>query len=211
MTRQILWRTSSDSQRVPWRNGRGVTEQLAIWPEGSSFERGDFDWRISKARVEESGPFSHFAGFERILLVTEGAGLVLSLGESAPRSRLRPLEPYRFAGEWPTRADLVAGPVADFNVLTRRGVVSADAQVSRIGARRMWESMGPGHAFVHVLAGSATVRAPREEEPFELAPAESVWARELGSEEEFEIAGGSPATLVVILRIRAESRAPFTG
>ena len=51
MPREILHQTSADSRRVPWRNGRGTTEELAIWPAGATLERGDFDWRISKARV----------------------------------------------------------------------------------------------------------------------------------------------------------------
>ncbi len=206
MSREILLRTSSDTRHVPWRNGRGVTEELAIWPERSSFERGDFDWRISRAHVEKDGPFSVFVGFERILVALDGAGVVLSHGTDAPRSRLRPLEPYRFEGEWSTRAELVAGPVADFNVFARRGVVRADVEISRLAARRTREAVGPGHAYLHVLSGTATVRVPREEESFELRPGESVWARELGGEEEFEGAGSSLATVLALVRVQAATR-----
>lgn len=201
MPREILLRTAADSRRVPWRNGRGVTEELAIWPDRASFERGDFDWRISKTRVEEDGPFSTFPGFERILVVTDGPGLVLTHEGSAPRSRLRPLEPCRFAGEWPTRGELVAGPVSDFNVIARRGGARADVEVVRLGARRTREVVGPGHAFVHALAGALTVRVPREEEPFELDAGTSVWARELAGEEEFELAGRDPATVAILVRV----------
>lgn len=208
MAREILHQKGADSRRVPWRNGRGTTEELAIWPAGATLERGDFDWRISKARVEEAGPFSAFPGFERTLVVTDGAGLVLHHGDGAPRSRVRPLEPCRFAGEWPTRAELVAGPVADFNVFARRGTVRAEAVITRVGARRIRESAGPGHAFLHVLAGAATVRVPREEEPFELDAGDSLWARELGGEEELEIAGRSPATVVALVLVAADRRGP---
>lgn len=203
MTREILHRTADDSRRVPWRNGRGVTEELALWPERASFERGDCAWRISKARVEEPGPFSVFAEHERTIVVTQGAGLVLSHGDAAPRARVRALEPYRFDGSWPTTADLVSGPVADFNVFTLRGTSRADVEVVRLGARRTRASVGPGHAFVHALAGGATVRVPREEEPIELSPGESAWLRELPTEEELEVAGESASTVVLLVRIES--------
>src|SRR5687767_10413887 len=32
----------ADARLVPWKNGRGVTRELALWPEGASLERGDF-------------------------------------------------------------------------------------------------------------------------------------------------------------------------
>lgn len=208
MTREIELRTAEMSRRVPWKNGRGVTEELAVWPRGSAFERGDFDGRISRARVEEDGPFSTFVGFERILVVTEGAGIVLSHGDGR-RARVRALEPYRFDGALETRAELTSGPVADFNVFTRRGVIRADVEALRLGQRRTRASVGPGDAFVHVIVGAAVVRVPREEEPFELDADESVWARGLTFEEEFEIAGSERETVVLVVRIHdiaSESR-----
>lgn len=201
MAREVLHRAAADAHRVPWKNGRGVTEELAIWPAGATLERGDFAWRISRARVEEDGPFSTFAGCERILLVTGGAGLVLHHGASAPRARLRPLEPYRFAGEWPTRAELVAGAVTDFNVIVRRDGPRADVEVARLGVRRTREVVGSGNAFLHALSGALTVRLPREEEPFELEAGESVWARELDREEEVEVAGRSATTVLILVRL----------
>ncbi len=201
MTRKILHLTPEDSLCTPWRNGGGVTEQLAIHPHGASMERMDFEWRISKSRVEANGPFSRFAGYERTLVVTEGAGFVLSHADDAPRSRVRPFEPYRFDGGWDTRAELAAGPVADFNVFARRDTWNVEVQVTRIGARRSREVVGPHTAFVHVLTGGAVLRIPREEEPFELDAGESIQASELGSELEFEIAGTSPETIVILVRL----------
>jgi len=203
MTREIELRTAAMSRRVPWKNGGGVTDELAVWPSGSSFERGDFDGRISRARVEEDGAFSMFPGFERILVVTAGAGMVLTHGDGR-RARVRALEPYRFDGTLETRAELTAGPVADFNVFTRRGVIRADVEALRLGQRRMRASVGPGDAFVHVITGAARVRVPREEEPLELAAEESVWARGLTVEEEFEVAGLERDAVVLVVRIERE-------
>lgn len=200
VTREIELRTAAMSRRVRWQNGRGITEELAVWPRGSAFESGDFDGRISKARVEEDGPFSAFEGFERILVVTAGDGLVLTHGDGR-RARVRALEPYRFDGGLETRAELTALAVSDFNVFTRRGANRADVEAVRLGLRRTRVSVGPGDAFVHLLSGAAVVRVPREEEPFELTSGESVWARGLMVEEEFEIGGLTADSVVLVVRI----------
>ncbi len=201
MQREILHLTPDDARRTAWKDGGGVTEELAIWPQDAELARMDFDWRISKSRVERDGPFSAFDGYDRTLVITEGAGLVLAHAESSHRSRLRALEPLRFDGGWATRAELVAGPVADFNVFARRDTVHAEVQVTRIAARRMREWVGPGDAFVHVLTGSLTARVPREESPFDLQCGDSLWVHDVGAPEELELLGRDAETRVVLVRV----------
>jgi environmental stress-induced protein Ves len=201
--REVVHLTADDVREFPWRNGRGVTEELALWPPGSAFERGDFDWRISKASVAEPGPFSAFPGFDRILVVTEGDGLVLEHGDRARRARLRRFEPYGFSGDWPTTAELASGPVADFNVLVRRGSFRADIEVSKLARRRVRETIGPGHVFVHALSGSGVARVTGEEEPFELGARESLWARGLLEGDELDFAGQADDSVILLVRIDA--------
>lgn len=198
---EVLHLTPADARRLPWKNGRGVTEELALWPAGSAFERGDFDGRISKAAVDEAGPFSTFPDFDRILVVTSGAGLLLAHGDAAPRARLRPLEPYRFAGEWPTTAELLDGRVADFNVLARRDRVRADIEVLRLGKRRAREALAAGQAFVHALAGAALLRTTGADEAFTLRAGESLWVQDLRGGEELDLAGRADACLLLVVRI----------
>ena len=57
---------------MPWKNGGGTTTEVAVSPDHAGLE--DFDWRISMARVETSGPFSSFAGIDCTLSVLEGEG-----------------------------------------------------------------------------------------------------------------------------------------
>ena len=203
--REILHLSVSDARHFAWKNGRGSTRELAICPPHASFERGDFAWRISRTVVEEDGPFSSFPEFERILVVTRGRGLVLTHGAEAPRARVRALEPYRFAGEWTTEAELVSGSVADFNVLFRRGIVEADVRVLKLGERRVLESLAAGHGFVHVLSGVARARVSGEEEPFELDEGESLWVKDLAHEEELELAGESERGVVLVVQLRYET------
>jgi hypothetical protein len=185
----------------PWKNGRGLTRELALWPREAAFERDDYDWRVSTARVEMGGPFSPFPGCERILVVTAGAGLMLAHGRAAPRARLRPLEPYRFAGEWPTSAELVSGPITDLNVIARRGRVRPQLELLRLGPRRAREPLGAGQALVHLLAGAAQARVSGEEEPFELGAGASLLLAGLAGGEELELAGRAPDCLVALVTL----------
>lgn len=178
-----------EARLVPWKNGRGVTRELALWPPGASLERLDFAWRISSAPVDEPGPFSRLPGYERILVVTEGAGCELVHGGEAPRARLRRLEPYRFSGAWPTAAELPRGSVVDVNVIFDPARVRASLEPLALGARRLRESLPAGQAFVHVLAGTVVARVTGEESPFDLAPGDSLWVRGLTGGEELELLG----------------------
>ena len=76
--REVLQLGAADARVLPWKNGRGTTTELALWPPDSNFEGGEFDWRLSIAPVDEPGPFSSFPGVERILTVTQGARSVAS-------------------------------------------------------------------------------------------------------------------------------------
>jgi uncharacterized protein len=204
--REIQHLRPGDARRRPWKNGRGTTAELALWPPGADFERGTFEWRLSAARVDAPGAFSTFPGFERVLLATSGSGLVLSHGEQAPRARLRALEPYRFSGDWPTSADLPDGPVDDFNVLVRRGAWEADVQVVRLGLRRSREALGSEQLFAHLVRGSARARLTGEDEPFELAQGDSLWARGVGPADELDLAGGSPDAVALLVRLSKLAR-----
>ncbi|MBK7876275.1 MAG: HutD family protein [Planctomycetes bacterium] len=201
MPREVLHLGPDDARRVPWKNGRGVTEELVLFPDYASFERGDFDWRVSKAAVDADGAFSSFPGFERILVVTRGEGLVLTHGDEASRARLRALDPYRFSGDWSTVGTLVRGAVSDFNVIFRRDVVEAQVEVLRLGRRRALETADAPHVFVHALAGGVTARVTGEEEPFELDEGDSLWVREARASEELELAGASEGCVVLLVRV----------
>lgn len=193
--------TAAEARVVPWKNGRGTTRELALWPPTASFERGDYAWRLSAAEVAAGGPFSAFAGFERILTVTKGDGLLLEHGADAPRARLRRFEPYRFSGDWTTTAELVGGAVTDFNVIFRRGRVRAEVQALALAARTLRETLSGPHVFVHVLAGACTARVTGEEDANELAAGDSLWLIERRAGEELVLSGSGRASEVVIVTL----------
>jgi uncharacterized protein len=127
---------AADCRRMPWKNGGGWTTEIAVWPEGAGLDA--FVWRLSAARVEADGPFSLFPGIDRTLAVTEGAGVILTIGGRPPVDLDLETAPFRFPADQSTVARLCNGPITDLNVMTRRG--QADHRVERVflgqGARR---------------------------------------------------------------------------
>ncbi|MCQ2003309.1 HutD family protein [Rhizobium sp. NRK18] len=108
-----------DYRRMPWKNGGGVTVEIAIHPPGATLDT--FDWRVSMASVVEDGPFSRFPDIDRTLSVLTGKGLELFVAGDDAVTLTAESAPHSFAADAETRARLIDGPLADFNVMTRRG------------------------------------------------------------------------------------------
>lgn len=94
----------------PWKNGGGVTRELAR----ADGEQGMI-WRLSFADVEKPGPFSHFPGLRRVLTVLSGAGLRLRHADGIIDAL--PGAPARFDGDVAIDCDLIGGAVRDFNLI----------------------------------------------------------------------------------------------
>ncbi|MEN8653332.1 HutD family protein [Streptomyces sp. 21So2-11] len=108
---------AADLAAVPWKNGGGVTREIAAWPESAGID--DFAWRVSLADVAVDGPFSAFPGVDRTLTVVEGAGMELTVGGRQHLVDVRDT-PHRFPGDVPTEGRLLDGPVVNLNVMHRR-------------------------------------------------------------------------------------------
>lgn len=117
--------TAADFTVMPWANGRGqTTEMFRMDRDGALL------WRISRAAVVEDGPFSRFPGVDRNLTVIAGPGFDLR-GEA--RLRADPMVPLAFSGDLALRAEGVAAPCDDFNVMVRRGAMRAEVVVQEGG------------------------------------------------------------------------------
>lgn len=115
---------------LPWKNGGGVTHEVACVPAGAGMD--GFDWRVSIARIERDGPFSAFPGVDRSIVLLDGGGVQLARVSGGWQHRLaEPLRPFAFDGGDAVEARLLAGPSSDFNVMTRRGCCRAVVQVHR--------------------------------------------------------------------------------
>jgi environmental stress-induced protein Ves len=109
---------TSDCRTMPWKNGGGMTVEIAVGPDGAAF--GDFDWRISSALVSQSGPFSALPGIDRTLCIISDGAIDLSIADADPVSLDRSSPPYRFSGDAVAHALLLDRAVRDLNIMTRR-------------------------------------------------------------------------------------------
>ena len=75
MTTVKVWR-AADYVRMPWKNGGGSTEEIT---RDAGHGLDGFGWRLSIADIAESGGFSTFAGYQRVITVIQGAGMVLTV------------------------------------------------------------------------------------------------------------------------------------
>jgi len=115
---------------MPWKNGGGLTEEIASHPDGATLD--SFAWRVSIAEVTRDGPFSRFPGIDRTIMLLEGAGMRLSRGDREIVLRT-PFEPYAFDGGEEIDCALIEGPVRDFNAMVRRD--RAHGSISAVGSR----------------------------------------------------------------------------
>ena len=134
---------------VPWRNGGGVTREVAA--DGSGGQ--DFEWRISIADVNVAGPFSAFPGIDRIITLLAGERMDLLIDGVEQVLGLH--ETLTFDGASQTTCTLPFGPTRDLNVMTRRGRRSAAVTIADLSETRPI-SVAVNEVLV-LLNGSATV------------------------------------------------------
>src|SRR5690606_17201971 len=115
-------------REIAWKNGGGVTREIAIHPEGAGMD--DFLWRASAADIDAPGPFSRWEGFDRVLFVTRGGPVRLAREDTGQSVVLSAGQGFCFAGETPHRCDeLSGGPVRDYILMLRRSRALSRVQV----------------------------------------------------------------------------------
>lgn len=108
---------SAEHRIVPWANGLGITADVFLWPA----DVADWTWRLSIADVTDDVPFSVMAGIDRHIMVAQGVGMGLVI-DGAPEVRMDlSTPPLSFDGESTTTCRLLDGPIADLNLMVRRG------------------------------------------------------------------------------------------
>lgn len=151
--------TPADHRRVPWKNGGGVTTELAVEPSDDGRPDGRFVWRVSIADVVEPGPFSAFPGYDRLIAVVEGDGMRLSVDGAPPVERRRLDPAFAFPGEAPVWCEPTAGPIRDVNLmLDRASAAGVLTLLAGSAAHRANAHQAAGDVLlVHALAGTLTV------------------------------------------------------
>ena len=148
----------ADLAPVPWRNGGGVTREIATAPYDG--EPGSFRWRVSIADVTSEGPFSAFEEVDRQIVLVEGAGMVISVDEQPHRLDL--FDVLAFPGDAPCVGTLVDSPTRDLNVMTRRGLASAGVQIVSIADAPAVQADADAECLLVALTGSMSVATADE-------------------------------------------------
>jgi environmental stress-induced protein Ves len=138
------------ARRMPWKNGRGTTLELATDAPASDPEA--WMWRLSIADVPERGPFSRWPGIDRWIACLVGNGLRLHRGrriDEAPREG----EALAFAGEDEVTGEPLADGVRDINLMLRR-----DGRRGRLRVVREQGGRADGAVVIlHAFAATAAV------------------------------------------------------
>ncbi|WP_162244237.1 MULTISPECIES: HutD family protein [unclassified Rhizobium] len=108
---------AEDQRLVPWKNGCGVTREVAVYSDKGMGP--EFLWRVSIAIVNKDGPFSIFEGVDRTIAVMHGDGIILHSGGNSV-SLTPTSEPHAFKGELPVEASVMESQTTDLNVMSRR-------------------------------------------------------------------------------------------
>lgn len=187
----------ADYRRMPWKNGRGTTTEIAVFPADAGLNGKPFDWRVSMADVETDGEFSAFPGCDRTILLAEGGGMELSFDAAPPQRIEERYKPFRFKGEWHTRCRLLDGAVRDFNVMSFRQRCSHEVEIPwYAGLPRGLPAGSPW--LLHVLKGNLTV-ANGSLPVAEIAQGESLISDHGNSGYELRSSANTTDTVVVLV------------
>lgn len=125
------------TELMKWKNGRGTTHQIYIYPKNASIT--NFEWRISSATFDTSGPFSLFNGYKRILVLLEGEEISL-IHKNSKKKILKIDEPYSFSGDLETESEF-KGKIIDFNLIYKENY-SISFEVLKISFEKTIKPLG---------------------------------------------------------------------
>ena len=169
----------SQYRTFPWKNGGGVTAEIAADAESSPPA-----WRLSLATIERDGPFSDFRGYDRtIVALDDGVTLTVDGNEV----HLQRHEPFEFRGESIVGAHVAQGPTQDLNVMTLRSEFAHDVEVLTEARRYLVDQ--DELLFAYVLCGDAVVSG------IACAAGETTYLDEV---ERFDVVPGADSAVCVV-------------
>ncbi|MEO8802864.1 MAG: HutD family protein [Rudaea sp.] len=189
----------SDYRRVRWKNDGGWTTQLAACAASSNDAEVAFDWRISIAEIESDGAFSRFPGCDRHIALLDGVGMQLSFDHAPDTQLCDRLRFVQFDGEWQTYGRLLAGPVRDFNVISRRDAITTQVLHRPLVGAMVFLTEADVTWFVYIANGSAQLT---NADPIqELRTGDSLLLDASAIAENTVLSGGGEVVLVKFTRV----------
>lgn len=149
--------TPADYVEFPWKNGRGVTTDIAALyrPGATSRDWTEMLWRFGRTPIPESGPYSDLTGFERLQVLIAGDGFKIHTEDgTVHRDLSRAYVPVRYDGGLKLTGRLNAGPVETVNLLYRRDAFDGDLHAPAPGTELKLEA---GTHLIHAPDGEAKI------------------------------------------------------
>ena len=139
-----------DMKEGRWRNGMGVSWDIASWPEDAM--GGAFGWRFATALIEADVPFSAYPGVDRFFTLIEGDGLDLDFDGAKNLAVDRLFVPHFYPCDVGTFCRLHGRPCRALNLFLTRGMWTAEVEIVR-GERRLHHD---GPILLFALDGAAS-------------------------------------------------------
>lgn len=138
----------------------GLTTELYIYPEESSYAQRNFDFRLSTATVEvDTSVFTPLQNVQRTLMVLEGKMELIH--KNHHQVALGPLDVDNFDGGWETTS---YGTCTDFNLMCMNGTKgTVEGMIMKKGDSLEINS-DQSHCFIYTLKGAININKTSIEE-----------------------------------------------
>ena len=160
---------------MPWKNGEGFTTELYRIDHGP-----EMAFRVSSAKVERSGPFSDFSGYDRTL-VNLGPGVMEINVGGRERYSLRALQSCHFDGGFDTDC-VVSSPSEDLNIFCRKEQFFASTIVRSLKKPEFIPLLPGSGWLIFVVSGELCAHSPGGKEL--LVGAREALVQDIGSVKE---------------------------
>lgn len=186
---------------MPWKNGRGVTLEIARQPATGE----EFAWRLSLAQIDADCDFSAYPGYRRALVLVTGDRLQLRFKGHGSCSLGPATRGTRFQGDWQTHCSVPQGCCTDLSLIVRNGSAARPAcilrapMLLRVGSSRRVVVAGGLHGALFALDGSVAVTQSTGVRPRSLRTRDTLLLSP-GAERILTVhnLGSSPAQLVLL-------------
>lgn len=147
--------------RMPWKNGGGMTTELAKGGQGSGDQ--SWTWRVSMADVASDGPFSIFTGIDRSIAVIEGDGMDLHYPDGR-KTGLDLNKVVNFDGGDSIEGKLRNGAIKDINVMADRRYFKAILEIASGPIEIEKSTLAGSILLIHILEGSGILSEANQED-----------------------------------------------
>lgn len=191
-----------DIPPTPWKNGLGLTWEIAI--DAAPVGANPFRWRLSRARITETCPFSAYPGVRRWLALAAGGALEMRVQSRPPHTLERPGHWLAFDGADQVESVPLDGPVEDFNLMLADPTLDADVlHRPLLGSMVVVPEAGTITVF-HLLDGHAQLQGAA---PLRIGPADTLLIRGDQPGAKIQRVFGSGEALIVRIFPRAAASA----